>query len=113
MPIGIPGTVFGVGMLWAYVGSPIYLTVWILLLAFVIRYTVYAVRNMTAGVMQVDRALEEAAVVSGANPIRAFLFVDLPFLEPVLAALCLVIFFGVLLEIRAYVIPYPPVHLPR
>src|SRR3546814_16062748 len=59
MPIGIPGTVFGVGMLWAYVGSPIYLTVWILLLAFVIRYTVYAVRNMTAGVVQVDRALEE------------------------------------------------------
>lgn len=106
MPIGIPGTVFGVGMLWAYVGSPIYLTVWILLLAFVIRYTVYAVRNMTAGVMQVDRALEEAAVVSGASPLRAFIFVDLPLLKPVLAALWLLIFMIVMRELSASIILY-------
>jgi iron(III) transport system permease protein len=93
-------------MLWAYVGSPIYLTVWILLLAFVIRYTVYAVRNMTAGVMQVDRALEEAAVVSGASPLRAFFFVDLPLLKPVLAALWLLIFMIVMRELSASVILY-------
>ena len=45
MPIGIPGTVFGVGMLWAYVSTPLYLTLWILMLAFVIRYLVYGVRT--------------------------------------------------------------------
>lgn len=106
MPIGVPGTVFGVGMLWAYVGSPLYLTVWILLLAFVIRYTVYAVRSTTAGVIQVDRALEEAAVVSGASPVKAFLFVDLPLLKPVMAALWLLIFMIVMRELSASVILY-------
>jgi iron(III) transport system permease protein len=108
MPIGIPGTVFGVGMLWAYVGTPIYLTFWILLLAFVIRYTVYAVRQMTAGIMQIDRALEEAAVVSGASPVRAFLFVDLPLLRPVIAALALMVFMVVMRELSASIILYGP-----
>ncbi|MCC7346818.1 MAG: iron ABC transporter permease [Variibacter sp.] len=108
MPIGIPGTVFGVGMLWAYVGTPIYLTFWILLLAFVIRYTVYAVRQMTAGIMQIDRALEEAAVVSGATPLRSFVFVDLPLLRPVIAALALMVFMVVMRELSASIILYGP-----
>lgn len=106
MPIGIPGTVFGVGMLWAYVGSPIYLTVWILLLAFVIRYTVYAVRSLTAGIMQVDKALEEAAIVSGASPSKAFIFVDMPLLKPVFAAVWLLVFMIIMRELSASVILY-------
>lgn len=108
MPIGIPGTVFGVGMLWAYVASPLYLTIWILLLAFVIRYSVYAVRSMSAGIIQIDRALEEAAVVSGAPPARAFLFVDVPLLKPVIAALWLMVFLIVMRELSVSVILYSP-----
>lgn len=106
MPIGIPGTVFGVGMLWAYVGSPLYLTIWILMLAFVIRYLVYGVRTTSAGLMQVDRTLEEAATVSGATPLRTFVFVNLPLLKPVIASTWLLVFMIVMREISASVILY-------
>ena len=106
MPIGIPGTVFGVGMLWAYVGTPLYLTLWILMLAFVTRYLVYGVRTLGTGMMQIDKTLEEAATVSGASPLRTFMFVNLPLLRPVIATAWLLVFMIVMREISASVILY-------
>lgn len=106
MPIGIPGTVFGVGMLWAYVGTPLYLTLWILMLAFVTRYLVYGVRTLGTGMIQIDKTLEEAATVSGANPLRTFMFVNLPLLRPVIASAWLLVFMIVMREISASVILY-------
>ena len=106
MPIGIPGTVFGVGILWAYVGTTLYLTLWILLLAFVTRYLVYGVRTLGTGMMQIDKTLEEAATVAGAGPLRTFLFVNLPLLRPVIASAWLLVFMIVMREISASVILY-------
>lgn len=106
LPIGIPGTVFGVGMLWAFVRTPIYLTLWILLLAFVIRYLVYSVRTIGGALMQIDPALEESAAVAGGSPFRSFLFVDLPLLRPVLASAWLLVFLIVMREISASIILY-------
>ncbi len=104
MPIGIPGTVFGVGMLWAYVSTPLYLTLWILMLAFVIRYLVYGVRTTSNGLMQIDRTLEEAATIAGASPLRTFIFVNLPLLKPVIASTWLLVFMIVMREISASII---------
>ena len=108
LPIGIPGTVFGVGMLWAYVRTPLYLTLWILLLAFVIRYMVYAVRTVSGGLMQIDPVLEESAAIAGGTPLRSFVFVDLPLLKPVIASAWLLVFLIVMREISASVILYGP-----
>ena len=104
MPIGIPGTVFGIGMLWAYVSSPIYLTIWIILLAFITRYLVYGVRTLSSGLMQIDKALEEAATVAGASPFKSFMFVNLPLLKPVITSVWLLVFMIVMREISATVI---------
>lgn len=106
MPIGIPGTVFGIGMLWAYVRSPLYMTIWILLLAFITRYLVYGVRTLGNGVMQIDKTLEEAASVSGATPLRTFFFVNVPLLKPAICSVWLLIFMIVMREISASVILY-------
>jgi iron(III) transport system permease protein len=108
LPIGIPGTVFGVGMLWAYVRTPIYLTLSILLLAFVVRYMVYAVRTVSGGMMQIDPVLEESAAIAGGTPLRSFFFVDLPLLKPVIASAWLLVFLIVMREISASVILYGP-----
>jgi iron(III) transport system permease protein len=106
LPIGIPGTVFGVGMLWAFVRTPIYLTLWILLLAFVIRYLVYSVRTTGGALMQIDPTLEESAAIAGGSPFRSFLFVDLPLLRPVLASAWLLVFLIVMREISSSIILY-------
>jgi iron(III) transport system permease protein len=106
LPIGIPGTVFGVGMLWAYVRTPIYLTLSILLLAFVIRYLVYSVRTIGGALMQIDKTLEESAAVAGGSPLRSFLFVDIPLLRPVLASAWLLVFLIVMREISSSIILY-------
>lgn len=106
LPIGIPGTVFGVGMLWAYVRTPLYLTLWILLLAFTVRYLVYAVRTVGGSMMQIDPVLEESAAIAGGTPLRSFLFVDLPLLKPAIASAWLLVFLIVMREISASVILY-------
>ncbi len=106
LPIGIPGTVFGVGMLWAYVRTPLYLTLWILLLAFVIRYLVYSVRTIGGALMQIDPTLEESAAMAGGSPLRSFLFVDLPLLRPVVASAWLLVFLIVMREISSSIILY-------
>jgi iron(III) transport system permease protein len=106
MPVGIPGTVFGIGMLWAYVRTPLYLTLWILLLAFVTRYLVYGVRTLGNGMMQIDKALEESASVAGAGPLRTFLFVNLPLLKPAISSMWLLVFMIVMREISASIILY-------
>jgi iron(III) transport system permease protein len=106
LPIGVPGTVFGVGMLWAYVRTPLYLTLAILLLAFVIRYLVYSVRSIGGALMQIDKTLEESAAVAGASPSKSFMFVDLPLLRPVLASVWLLVFLIVMREISSSIILY-------
>ncbi|MDQ8731458.1 iron ABC transporter permease [Bradyrhizobium sp. LHD-71] len=106
LPIGVPGTVFGVGMLWAYVRTPLYLTLGILLLAFVIRYLVYSVRSIGGALMQIDKALEESAAVAGATPFKSFMFVNLPLLRPVLASAWLLVFLIVMREISSSIILY-------
>jgi iron(III) transport system permease protein len=106
MPIAIPGTVFGVGMLWAYIRTPLYMTLSILLLSYVVRYAVYGVRMFSAGLMQTDKALEEAARISGASPLRAFLRIDLPLMRPIVGSCMLITFLAVMRELSASVILY-------
>ena len=42
LPVAVPGIVFGVGVLWAYVGSPVYGTILLLMIAYSARYLPHA-----------------------------------------------------------------------
>jgi iron(III) transport system permease protein len=106
LPIAIPGTVFGVGMLWGYVATPLYLTVGILLVAFVTRYTVYAVRMIAGGSMQISRSLEEAGAVAGAGPALIVRRISGPLLKPVVASAVLLIFLTVMRELSTSIVLY-------
>lgn len=106
LPIAIPGTVFGVGMLWAYVRTPLYLTLGILLVAFVTRYAVYAVRMFTNGLVQIDKSLEEAGAAAGAGPTAVLRRISIPILKPVMASIILLIFLTVMRELSTSIILY-------
>ncbi len=51
---------------------------WILLIAFVTRFLPYGVRAANSTLLQIHAELEEAAAVSGASMVRAFLSITLP-----------------------------------
>lgn len=105
-PVALPGTVFGIGLLWAYIGSPLYQSLILLLIAFVTRYAVFGVRMLGSGLMQIDKSLSEAALVSGASRTRAVALVDLPLLTGVMSAAWLLVFLSVMRELATSIIIY-------
>lgn len=108
LPLGVPGIAFGIGMLWAFVATPIYLTLWILALTYILRYAVYGVRTISAGFSQLDPALEEAAMVSGASRLKSTRWITVPLLKGSLASSWLLVFLLVFQELSATIILYGP-----
>lgn len=94
MPLIFPGIVLGVAVMQLYlaVPIPIYGTVWILIVAFVIRYLPYGMRYSYAGMLQIHHELEEAAGVCGATPLVTLRRIILPLLAPAVLSGWLFIF---------------------
>ncbi len=83
-PIAVPGLVLGIAILWLYLTLPvpIYGTIWILLIAYVIKYLPYGMRACSSSMHQIQKELEEASEMSGASWAYTFVRVILPLLVP-------------------------------
>jgi len=94
MPLVFPGLVLGIALL--EIGLrfpvPIYGTLWLIGLAFVIRYLPYGMRYAYSGMLQIHGELEQAASVSGANIRESLRLIVGPLLFPALASGWLFIF---------------------
>jgi len=89
LPHAVPNIIFGVGALLIslYVIQtvlPIYGTIWILLLVFVIARVSYGTRMTNSGLIQIHQELEESAQISGARTAGVAWAVVLPLLRPTL-----------------------------
>lgn len=80
LPVSVPGIAFGVGvtLLWLRVPLDVYGTAWIIIFAFVGRFTAYAVQPVAASLAQVHPELEESARVAGYGWWRTFLHITMP-----------------------------------
>lgn len=80
LPIAIPGSVFGIAMLWAYfrIPLPIYGTLFVLILAYWATYLPVAVRSVTGAVLQIDSSLEETGRVLGASRPAVWRLITIP-----------------------------------
>lgn len=89
-----PGIVLGVAVMEVYlrVPLPIYGTLWIIGIAYVIRYMPFGMRYVYAGVLQLHHELEEAASVSGAGYLTILSRIVAPLLSPAMIAGWLFIF---------------------
>ena len=87
VPYATPGTVVAIGLI-LLLTRPVFLvgTLWILLIAYVIKYLAFPARTMADCLGQVDVSLEEAARVSGASPLTVARTIQLPLLLPGLVA---------------------------
>jgi iron(III) transport system permease protein len=67
-----------------YTSTPMHGTLLILILAFMTRYLAFTTRTMHAAQLQIDKVLEEAALVSGAGRFGTFVKINLRVLLPAL-----------------------------
>ncbi|WP_018063376.1 ABC transporter permease [Martelella mediterranea] len=94
MPLIFPGIVLGVALLELSLESPfpLYGTIWLIALAYLIRYLPYGMRYSYSGVLQIHRELEEASNVAGASIFQSLRMIVAPLLSPALMAGWLFIF---------------------
>jgi iron(III) transport system permease protein len=109
-PVAIPGSVIAVSLLYTYIRPPIQLvgTIWILLLAYLIRNLPYAYSAAYAGLSRVDPALEEAARVHSTPPRRTFFRIIVPLTIPSVMAGWAIAFINSLRELPASLLLFSP-----
>ena len=80
MPLAIPGPVLATAMILAWMNPPLrlYNTPWIILVAYVVAFTPYAVRNVSGVIKGMDPALEEMGWMSGASWARTMRDITVP-----------------------------------
>ena len=86
VPVAVPGLALAVGMLTLLLHSPLFGTLWIIGLAYIVRYLSLAHRSVSAAFGAVSPELEEAARLSGAAWFAYTRRVLLPLLRPGLTA---------------------------
>lgn len=77
-----PGVVAAVAVLRTYVRTPMYDTIWLIAICFVLCFMPYALRYNHVGLLQIDRELEESALVTGAGYLSVIRRVVLPLVLP-------------------------------
>ena len=89
-----PGICLGVAVMEVYlrVPLPIYGSLWIIAIAYVIRFMPYGMRYVYSGVLQLHHELEEAAGVAGASSLTTLRRIVTPLLSPAIVAGWLFIF---------------------
>jgi iron(III) transport system permease protein len=84
IPWTVPTIVLGLGLLWVTLFTPLsvlYGSLAILVLAHVIRGIPIRTRIMTSTMVQIDKGLEEAGRIHGANWLKTFWYIWLPLLK--------------------------------
>ncbi len=82
MPLAIPGVISGLAFFLLFIGTPLYGTLILLVLAFMSRFLAYGTRLMHSAQVQIHTELEEAAVTAGVPYLRTFLSINLRLLLP-------------------------------
>ena len=103
-PVGIPGIVFATGIFWTYLLTPIYATIWILVVAFIASYLPFAYRIADTALLQIDRVLEEASSLCGASHWRTARTVTLRLMRPALLGAWVMVFIFSVREVSAAIL---------
>ncbi|MAP18695.1 MAG: ABC transporter permease [Aurantimonas sp.] len=92
LPYALPGIVLGIAAILIFImplpvlGISLYNTIWIIFFAYLARFLTLSLRPVVGAVQQVDRALEEAARMTGARYLFRLRTVVFPLLAPAAAA---------------------------
>lgn len=82
LSFSFPGIVIGVGFMWFFVQTPLYATIWALLIGYIATYMPYGIRPLASAFIQVHSHLEESSLVCGASPLTTMRRIIIPLLIP-------------------------------
>jgi len=114
IPWALPGTVVAMNMIVAFNDRwlPLYTTVFLLPIAYFVRFIPLWTRIAAAGITQFDATLIEAARTLGATPRHAFLRIVAPLLAPSLVVATALVFVSCLGEFVASILLYQAANKP-
>lgn len=105
-PVAFPGIVLGVGFLVAWIKTPLYGTLWILMLAYIVHFMPTGLRSMEATLGAISPDLDECARVSGASWIGALRRILAPLIWPGLMSTWLLLFVIFMREVSSSMMLY-------
>ncbi|MFZ7126873.1 MAG: ABC transporter permease [Desulfobacterales bacterium] len=82
LSFSFPGIVVGVGFMWFFVQTPLYATIWSLLIGYIATYLPYGVRPLSSAFVQIHSHLEESSRVSGGGTLYTLRRIVIPLLVP-------------------------------
>jgi iron(III) transport system permease protein len=106
LPLGIPGIILGLGFLILAIRTPLYGTLWIILIAYIARFFPFATRGLSAMFLAINAELEQCARACGASWTQMMRYVLLPLLRPAIVATWLMLFVIFIRELGATILLY-------
>jgi iron(III) transport system permease protein len=82
LSFSFPGIVIGVGFMWFFVHTPLYATIWALLVGYIATYLPYGLRPLTSAFVQIHSHLEESSRVCGGGILYTLRRIVVPLLVP-------------------------------
>jgi iron(III) transport system permease protein len=82
LSFSFPGIVIGVGFMWFFVRTPLYSTLWALMIGYIATYLPYGIRPLSSAFIQIHSHLEESSRVCGASPFQTLRRIVIPLLIP-------------------------------
>ena len=104
VPIGFPGIVLAMGVLVTYIQTPIYATLWILMLAYITRFFPYGQRNISSIMLAISEELDLSSRMAGASWFTTLRRITIPLLKPGLFAGWILLFIIFLRELSISII---------
>lgn len=108
MPLAVPAIVFGLAVFLAYIKTPLYGTLGLLIVAYSARYLPLGMRLVTSSLISVHNELEESAMMSGANWFQIMRKIIIPLIIPSLVSAWLYVFLITIRELAMAMLLYAP-----
>ncbi len=103
-PIGIPGIVLAMGILLAYIKTPLYGTLWVMGLAYITHFLPIGMRNTNAIFLAISPELEECSRVCGGSWVSTMKNISIPLMKAGLIGGWLILFLIFVKEINASIL---------
>jgi iron(III) transport system permease protein len=106
IPIGFPGIVLAMGVLVTYIQTPIYATLWIILLGYITRFFPYGQRNVSSVMLAISEELDQSSRMAGASWFTTLRRITIPLLKPGIFAGWVLLFIIFLRELSISIMLY-------